>query len=132
MSCASISFSWSGTARRAAATGFPHVRNILGVAMLMVGLNGCFVMRPSSGGGQTSFRPPRKINVADIALAPGYRIEPVATGLNMPTGVAFDGAGDAYVTESGYSYGEVWATPRLLRIGPSGTKSVIATGALHG
>ena len=84
----------------------------------IVGLGGCFVMRPSSGGGQTSFRAPRNVDVSDIALPPGYRIEPVAVGLNMPTGVAFDGSGAAYVTESGYCYGEVWSTPRLLRIGP--------------
>ena len=94
-------------------------------------LSGCYMMRPSSGGGQTSFRPPRQVDVADIALAPGYRIEPVATGLNMPTGVAFDGAGGVYVTESGYCYGEVWSTPRLLRIGRDG-RTVVSSGGRNG
>jgi glucose/arabinose dehydrogenase len=95
-------------------------------------LNGCFVMRPSSGGGQTSFRPPRKINVADIALSPGYRIEPIASGLTFPTGIAFDDAGRAYVTESGYCYGEVWTTPRLLRVESNGRTSVVAAGGRNG
>jgi glucose/arabinose dehydrogenase len=98
----------------------------------IVTLDGCFVMRPSSGGGQTSFRPPRHVDAGDIALAPGYRIEPVAVGLNMPTGVAFDGSGAVYVTESGYCYGEVWSTPRLLRIGGDGSKSVVASGGRNG
>ncbi len=102
------------------------------LSVLSMGLNGCFVMRPSAGGGQTSFHPPRKIDVADIALAPGYKIEPVATGLNMPTGVAFDNAGGVYVTESGYCYGEVWSTPRLLRIGRNGARTVVASGGRNG
>lgn len=34
-----------------------------------------------------------------------------------------------YVTEAGYSYGEVWTTPRLLRIEPDGGLTTIVTGA---
>jgi glucose/arabinose dehydrogenase len=101
-------------------------------ACLLASLSGCYVMRPSSGGGQTSFRPPRKIDVADIAVPPGYRIEPIATGLTFPTGVAFDSAGRPHVTESGYCYGEVWTTPRLLRIEPGGGTRVIAAGRRNG
>lgn len=110
----------------------PRLFRVAATACAVASLSGCYVMRPSSGGGQTSFRPPRKINVADIALPRGYRIEPVATGLTFPTGVAFDSAGRAYVTESGYCYGEVWTTPRLLRIEPRGGTKVIATGGRNG
>jgi hypothetical protein len=46
-----------------------------------------------------------------------YRIEPVATELTFPVGVTFDDKGTAFVVESGCLYGEVWITPRLLRIG---------------
>lgn len=91
---------------------------------------GCFSARSSSGGGETAKPPPpaRTIRTSDIALPGGYVIEVVATGLNLPTGVTFDDAGRVYVTESGYSYGEVFTTPRLLRIEPGGGTTVVATG----
>ncbi|TAJ98337.1 MAG: glucose dehydrogenase, partial [Candidatus Manganitrophaceae bacterium] len=95
-------------------------------------LAGCFRFRPSEGGGQTSFHPPRKISPSNIALPNGYRIEPVATELTFPTGVTFDADGRIYVVESGYSYGEVWTTPRLLRIDPGGGLTVIASGEKNG
>src|SRR5688500_17263546 len=95
-------------------------------------LSGCYRMRPSKGAGQTAFAPPRHIDTADIALLDGYRIEPVATNLTYPTGVTFDGQGRAYVVESGYSYGEVWTTPRLLRVETAGKTTEIARGAKNG
>ena len=101
------------------------------VAGALIG-SGCYSFRRSSGGAQTTFSPPRKINAADIAVPPGYRIELVSQGLNFPTGVTFDAEGRAYVVESGYCYGEVWTTPRLLRIEPGGAPAVIATGGRNG
>lgn len=90
---------------------------------------GClFAASPSKGGGETRFKPPRRVNPRDVALPRGYRIEAVARGLTFPTGVAFDGDGRPYVTEAGYSYGEKWTTPRLLRIEPDGSKTEIARG----
>lgn len=102
--------------------------------LILIGavLIGCFRLRGSHGGGQTSFKTPRKISVSDIALANGYRIEPVATELTFPTGVTFDEEGRAYVVESGYSYGEVWTTPRLLRIDSDRKVAVIASGGKNG
>jgi glucose/arabinose dehydrogenase len=95
-------------------------------------LTGCYVLRPSSGGGQTTFHPPRRVNPADIALPQGYRIETVATGLTFPTGVTFDDQDRVYIIESGYSYGEVWTTPRLLRIDPNGRAVQIIAGTTNG
>ena len=66
------------------------------------------------------------------ALPAGYRIEPVATGLTFPTGVAFDEQGQPVVTEAGYSYGEDWTTPRLVRITAGGQQEVIAEGGRNG
>lgn len=83
-------------------------------------LSGCYMMRPFNGAGQTQFSPPQHINAADIAVLNGYHIEPLARGLTFSTGVAFDDQSHAHVIESGYSYGEKWATPRLLRIEASG------------
>lgn len=95
---------------------------------LLSALTGCFSLRPSSGGGQTNFAPPRPINPADVALPAGYRIEAVAQGLTFPTGVAFDDAGRVHVLEAGYSYGEVFTVPRILRVEAEGKTTVVASG----
>jgi glucose/arabinose dehydrogenase len=96
------------------------------------GLSGCYAFRGSSGGGQTEFAPPREIRAGDIALPEGYRIEPVMMGMTFPTGVAFDEKGSPYVVESGYSYGEVWTVPRLLRVEPGNKATTIASGGGNG
>jgi len=80
---------------------------------LAAALAGCYMVRPSSGGGETSFKPPRQTNASDIAMPAGYRIEVVATGLTFPTSVAFDAQGTPFVIEAGYSYGEAFTIPRL-------------------
>jgi len=110
-------------------------RNILTTLLcmtLLTTLSGCFTWRSPDGGSQATFKPPRHVNAADIAVPSGYRIEPVATGLTFPTGVAFDDKGGVYVTESGYSYGEVWDIPRLIRIERDGGTAVIAEGDNNG
>jgi glucose/arabinose dehydrogenase len=120
------------TTKPAMKGNFHRLSKAAALAIGVVHLAGCFAVRPSAGGGQTRFRPPRHLDPADIALAPGYRIEAVATGLNYPTGIAFDSAGRPHVTEAGYCYGEVWDTPRLLRLEPGGGSRVIATGGRNG
>lgn len=99
--------------------------------MVLVSLHGCYGIRPSQGGGEAKIAE-RKINPSDIALAEGYSIEAVATDLTFPTGIAFDEQGVAYVVESGYSYGEIWAEPRLLKLEASGNTSVVAAGSKNG
>ena len=93
---------------------------------------GCYYIRPSSGGGQTSFSPPREVRAGDVAVPDGYRIEAVAKGLTFPTGVTFDDSGGVYIVESGYSYGEVWTHPRLQKIDPDGSVREIARGGRNG
>ena len=102
------------------------------LALLLVLQAGCYHVRPSSGGGQTSFTPPREVNAEDVAVPKGYRIEVVATGLTFPTGVAFDRQNVPHVVEAGYSYGEVWTKPRLLRMQPATQPSEIASGSDNG
>jgi glucose/arabinose dehydrogenase len=99
----------------------------LGLTLVLF-LSACFPAVPSRGGGQTEFQPPREVDAADVALPDGYQIEVVATGLTFPSGVAFDDEGRPYVIEAGYSYGEAWATPRLLRIEADGSATVVAEG----
>src|SRR5205085_56637 len=87
-----------------------------------------YTFLPSNGAGKAVFAPPRHVNPADVAVPPGYCIEPVVTGLNYPAGVVTDEQDRVYVLESGYSYGEDFAPPRLLRVEPGGQVCVIATG----
>ena len=103
----------------------PFPRAAATVALLLLCLSGC---TPGGGGGQVHFAGKRRVNPADVSLPPGYRIDPVATGLTFPTGVAFDDRGNVYVVEAGYAWGEKFATPRLLRVGANGTTSVVASG----
>lgn len=92
---------------------------------------GCYRMRASNGGAQIKTIPTRKLNAADVALPPGYVIEPVISGLTFPSAATFDEAGNLYIIETGYAYGEVWEKPRLLRI-EKGNKTVIAEGTQNG
>lgn len=101
---------------------------LLSLPLLLVLLAGCFPVLPSSGGGQTTFDSPRPVEPADVVLPDGYRIEVVAAGLDLPTGVAFDEEGRVYVLEAGYSYGELFSEPRLLRLEAEGPPTVVASG----
>jgi glucose/arabinose dehydrogenase len=89
-------------------------------------------MRPSRGAGQTTRSQVRTPNDADVLVPSGYRVSLVATNLTFPTGVTFDNDGAACVVEAGYCYGEVWTTPRLVRIERSGAIKEIARGGKNG
>jgi glucose/arabinose dehydrogenase len=94
-------------------------------------------MRNSVGGGEVAHRmiiepPARVVDPGEIALPDGYRMQAVATGLTFPTGVTFDDRGGVYVVESSYSYGEVFTTPRLLRIEPDGRATQAAGATMNG
>lgn len=97
------------------------------IALLLLAPTGCYRIRHSDGGGETNFRPPRGVDASDIDVPPGYHIEPVAMRLNFPTGITFDDNGRIYLTEAGYSYGELWGEARLLRLEDDGSRSVIAS-----
>jgi glucose/arabinose dehydrogenase len=99
---------------------------------VVLALAGCYSVRPSSGGGQRVVSEARTVQPGDVAVPTGYRVDAVATGLTFPTGVTFDDAGQVYVVESGYSYGEVFTTPRLLRIASGGAPTVVASGGRNG
>ena len=86
----------------------------------------CYRMHASRGGGQTNAPATRTVTSSDIALHPGYKIEPVTTELNFPSGATFDDKGQLYVTEAGYCYGEVWTEPKLIHIDEKGKKTTIA------
>jgi glucose/arabinose dehydrogenase len=56
----------------------------------------------------------------------------VAPGLTFPTAIDFDDKGGLYVIEAGYSYGEVWREPKLLKLGEDGKWITIAKGGKNG
>lgn len=109
-----------------------HLKYAFLLLFLAVVLSGCYRMRASKGGGQTKSISEKRIDPTDIALPKGYKIELIASGLNYPTGIDFDETGIPYIIESGYAYGEEWATPMLKRIEEGGSTTVIAKGEKNG
>lgn len=96
-------------------------------------ISSCYRILPSKGGGQLAYKPAReKIDPADVIVPEGYKVEVVSTGLTYPTAVTFDEDGVPYVIEAGYSYGEEFLHPKLIRIEADGTKNIIATGDING
>jgi glucose/arabinose dehydrogenase len=77
------------------------------------------------------YRGPRRVSAKDIAVADGYVIAPVATGLTFPTGIAFDDLARPHVVEAGWGPIDVWTEPRLTRIEP-GKNNVVAKGKGNG
>jgi glucose/arabinose dehydrogenase len=104
---------------------------VLGVVIVTTAVS-CFRWRSPEGGSQATFSGKRMVNSIDIAVPAEYAVEVVAEGLTFPTGVTFDDTGRPYVVEAGYSYGEAWDTPRLLRVDPKGGITVVADGENNG
>jgi sugar lactone lactonase YvrE len=95
-------------------------------------LSGCYKVRGHYGGKKTYDAIERKISTHDIAIPEGYKVEAVGQGLTFPTGITFDENGDVYIVESGYSYGELWLAPRLLKLEDNGSITEIVKGSKNG
>ncbi|MBC5992843.1 PQQ-dependent sugar dehydrogenase [Pontibacter cellulosilyticus] len=109
------------------------MKKLYWLLILILTGSGCYKILPSEGGGQTDIKSEaRNINPSDIALPEGYIAEAIASGLTFPTAVAFDEQGQLYVIEAGYSYGEVFLEPKLLRVSENGNLTTIATGEKNG
>lgn len=75
---------------------------------------------------------PRAIRPESIELPAGYHIEPVASGLNYPTALSWDGQGRLLIAESTVPFGRVDPTEvRILRQEPDGALRPIAGGFEH-
>lgn len=96
------------------------LRSCFLVSLCVASLAGCYSIRPSDGGGQTDCGGVRHINPSDIAVPAGYRITPVASEFTFPTAVTVGESGDLYVVESGYSYGEIFTTPKPIKVDSNG------------
>lgn len=100
----------------------------LACVLFLAVMSGCYGPAPSAGGGQTKFAGTRRINPADIALPPGYRIEAIVSDLTYPSGICFDDQNRPCLVEAGYAYGESFTTPRLLRVERDGAVTQVAVG----
>jgi glucose/arabinose dehydrogenase len=91
-----------------------------------------YTFLPHNGAGKAQFHPPRPIDPSAIGVPCGYSIEPIVTGLTYPSAAVTDEYDRVYILEAGYSYGEDFRQPRLLRLEPDGGLSVIAVGRNNG
>jgi glucose/arabinose dehydrogenase len=67
-----------------------------------------------------------------LDLPPGYEAEAVVTDLTYPSTVTLDDAGNLYVAESGYVYGDASAPARIWQIGSSGAPKLFVDQGLMG
>ena len=58
----------------------------------------------------------------------GGRLEVAAAGFSFPTSLTFDGTGAAYVAESGLPFGGAAPGGRIWRLGPDGSRALVAEG----
>ena len=105
---------------------------LLLVAACATVYSSCYRTRASKGGGQLKHTPSRTVDASAVAVPPGYKIEAVAQGLTFPSSMTFDDQGRMYVIETGYSYGEVWTEPKLLRMESNGSFTTLAKGGKNG
>jgi glucose/arabinose dehydrogenase len=74
--------------------------------------------------------PPPVASAAEVPA--GFRAEVLMSELTYPSSIESDERGNLYIAEAGYSYGDDSATPRILRLSPSGEVTAFATRGLHG
>lgn len=108
-----------------------HAPTMLRASLLgsLLALTGCYnLFARGTGGEESRHLAARTPDPADVAVPSGYRVEVVASGFTFPVAVTFDGEGSPVVLEAGYSYGEVFTTPRLVKIERDGKKRVLTEG----
>ena len=77
-----------------------------------------------------SGKPPGTDN---FKIAEGYRIEPVAWNLTLPSSVTFDiNTGTMYVAQAGYAYGGLQPQPLIIKVEQNGNTSILVDRMLNG
>lgn len=100
---------------------------------LLAILYSCAGIENPMGGGQLTYDPgERQVNPADVLVPDGYKVEVVARGLTFPTAVVENEEGQLYVTESGYAYGEIFLSPKLLQVKTDGSTELLVEGTKNG
>jgi len=67
-------------------------------------------------------------DAASAVVPPGYKVEVFLKDLIWPSSIEFDGAGNIYVSEAGFVYGDPFAPAQVLQITPQGGITRYATG----
>lgn len=67
-----------------------------------------------------------------VEVPKGYHVQIVLKNLTYPSSVELDDAGNLYVAEAGYSYGDPKAKPRVIRQMLSGEPDTLLTDGLEG
>ena len=99
-----------------------YIKLIPSCLLITVLCAGCIMHQTSSPVGMYPKEQP-KVPAPDAiaAMVPaGYKVEIFMKDLIWPTSIEFDEAGNAYVAEAGYVYGDPFAPARVLRISPDG------------
>lgn len=90
----------------------------------------CTITKPTLPTGIYSKEQP-KVPPADASFAQvpqGYKAEVFMKDLIWPTSLDFDNAGNIYVAEAGYVYGDPFAPAQILKINSSGKITRLADG----
>jgi len=92
------------------------------IFLLLLTCISCTIQKPSVPVGifpkeQPKVPPP---DASAASVPAGYKVEVFMKDLIWPTSIEFDDAGNAYVAEAGYAYGDPFAPAQILRITPAG------------
>lgn len=101
------------------------------LGLISVSLVGCFKLRGHYGT-KSYDSVNRPVNPSDILLPDGYTIEQIPGNFNFPSGITIDDKGNVYILEAGYSYGEIFTVPKLLKLEGDGKTTLIAEGTKNG
>jgi glucose/arabinose dehydrogenase len=92
------------------------------LVLLVSFLASCTIIKPSVPTGIFPKEMPKvpEPDAASAVLPAGYKAEVFMKDLIWPTSVEFDDAGNLYVAEAGYVYGDPFAPATVLRVAPNG------------
>src|SRR4051812_40679343 len=105
-------------------------RKAILVSFVVFFIFGCTISKPSFPTGIYP-KEPAKVPVPDASFAQvpaGYKVEVFMKDLIWPTSIDFDEAGNTYVAEAGYVYGDPFAPAQILKITPNGQITRLADG----
>ncbi|MEP2775639.1 MAG: DUF3347 domain-containing protein [Luteolibacter sp.] len=100
------------------------------LAAILATSSTCDAAGEHDSGGKDKDIPAPKAQAAKVLE--GYAVEVFLSDLTFPTSIEFDAEGDIYVAESGYTYGDGDATPRIIRYDKSGERKGEITEGLIG
>lgn len=105
-----------------------HVFRTGAALLLLLFTSGCFAFFAKGQGGAESRSTRAPPDPAAVAVPEGYEVEALGSGFTFPIAVTFDAEQRPVVLEAGYSYGEVFLPPKLIRLNDDGSRTTIVEG----